>query len=124
MKVVVYQLICHTSLRVAPLPHGSLIDPVTFHPQMQQMLPEDESAAREARLAKEVFLLAEQNERLEDQVRSLSRENRNQIELLRRMKHEHDAEVGSVIKQHQVGGSRDCHVIVMQQTCGSHAAVM
>lgn len=75
--------------------------------QMQQMLPEDESAAREARLAKEVFLLAEQNERLEDQVRSLSRENRNQIELLRRMKHEHDAEVGSVIKQHQLEASRE-----------------
>ena len=81
------------------------------------MLPEEEFAAREARLAKEVFLLGEQNARLEDQVHSLSRENRNQIELLRRMKHEHEAEVGSVIRQHQVRVSR---VIV----CAHHVTVI
>ena len=75
--------------------------------QMQLMLPEEEFAAREVKMAKEVFLLGEQNERLEDQVRNLSKENRVQIDLLRRMKQEYEVEIGSLVKQHQSEAARD-----------------
>ena len=78
-----------------------------IYDEFQEMFPEEEMAARETKLTNEVFFLGEQNERLEDQVRSLTRENRSQIELLRRMKHEHEAEIASLIKQHQSEASRD-----------------
>lgn len=75
--------------------------------EFQEMFQEDEMAARETKLKKEVFMLGEQNERLEEQVRNLTKENRSQIELLRRMKHEHEAEIGSLMKKHQSEASRD-----------------
>lgn len=75
--------------------------------EMQRMLPEDECAMREAKLAKEVFLLGEQNEQLQENVRNLMNENRSQIDLIRRMKHEHEAEIASLIKKNQSDASRD-----------------
>lgn len=75
--------------------------------EMQQMIPEVECATREAKLAREVFMLGEQNEHLEEQVRNLLRENRTQIDLMRRMKHEHEAEIGSLLKKNQMEASRD-----------------
>ena len=70
------------------------------------LLPEEEVMAREGRLTKELFVLGEQNERLEEQVKNLTRENRAQIELLRRMKHEYSMEVESVVKQNKIEASR------------------
>ncbi len=75
--------------------------------EMQRMLPEDECALREAKLAREVFLLGEQNEQLQETVRNLTAENRSQIDLVRRLKHEHEAEIASLIKQSQSEASRD-----------------
>ena len=78
-----------------------------IYSEFQEVFQEDELAARDAKLKNEVFMLGEQNERLEDQVRNLTKENRSQIELLRRMKHEHEAEIGSLMKKHQSEASRD-----------------
>ncbi len=75
--------------------------------EMQKMMPEDECAMREAKLAREVFLLGEQNEQLQEAVRNLSGENRSQIDLIRRMKQEHEAEITSLIKQCHMDASRD-----------------
>ena len=77
-----------------------------YHEEFLHVLPEDEVMARENRLTKELFALGEQNERLEDQVKNLTRENRAQIELLRRMKHEYSMEVESVVKQNKLEASR------------------
>ena len=65
-----------------------------------------EVMAREAGLTKELFVLGEQNQRLEEQVKNLTKENRTQIELLRRMKHEYSMEVESVVKQNKIEASR------------------
>lgn len=77
-----------------------------YNEEFLHVLPEDEVKAREARLTKELFVLGEQNERLEDQVKNLTRENRDQIDLLRRMKQEYAMEVESVVKQNKVEASR------------------
>ena len=77
-----------------------------YSEEFLHVLPEEEVVAREARLTKELFVLGEQNERLEEQVRHLTRENRNQIDLLRRMKHEYSLEVESVVKQNKIEASR------------------
>lgn len=77
-----------------------------YHEEFLHVLPEDEVMAREARLTKELFVLTEQNEQLEEQVKNLTRENRAQIELLRRMKHEYSMEVESVVKQNKIEASR------------------
>ena len=86
-----------------------------YSEELLHVLPEEEVVARETRLTKELFVLGEQNERLEDEVKSLTRQNRAQIELLRRMKHEYSMEVESVVKQNKieasrlVGGAREIH---------------
>lgn len=77
-----------------------------YSEEFLHVVPEEEVMAREARLTKELFVLGEQNERLEEQVKSLTRENRTQIELLRRMKHEYSVEVESVVKQNKIEASR------------------
>ena len=77
-----------------------------YHEEFLHVLPEDEVMAREARLTKELFVLTEQNKQLEEQVKNLTRENRAQIELLRRMKHEYSMEVESVVKQNKIEASR------------------
>lgn len=77
-----------------------------YNQEFLHVVPEEEVMAREARLTKELFVLGEQNERLEEQVKNLTRENRAQIELLRRMKHEYSVEVESVVKQNKIEASR------------------
>ena len=75
--------------------------------ELQDTLPEAEVRAREAKLTKEIFQLGEHSEQLEEQVQLMSRENRAQIDLLRRMKHEHKAEVDSIVKKHQTEAARE-----------------
>ena len=77
-----------------------------YSEEFLHVFPEDEVIARESRLTKELFVLGEQNQRLEEQVKSLTKENRSQIELLRRMKHEYSMEVESVVKQNKIEASR------------------
>lgn len=77
-----------------------------YSEEFLHVFPEDEVIAREARLTKELFVLGEQNQRLEDQVKCLTKENRAQIELLRRMKQEYSMEVESVVKQNKLEASR------------------
>ncbi len=77
-----------------------------YSEEFLHVFPEDEVIARESRLTKELFVLGEQNQRLEEQVKCLTKENRAQIELLRRMKHEYSMEVESVVKQNKTEASR------------------
>ena len=77
-----------------------------YSEEFLHVFPEDEVIARESRLTKELFVLGEQNQQLEEQVKSLTKENRAQIELLRRMKHEYSMEVESVVKQNKIEASR------------------
>ena len=77
-----------------------------YSEEFLHVFPEDEVMAREARLTKELFVLGEQNQRLEEQVKNLTKQNRTQIELLRRRKHEYSMEVENVVKQNKIEASR------------------
>ena len=74
--------------------------------EFQAQYAEDEAQGREAKLTREVFILGEQNESLEEQVRSLSKLNRAQIDQMRRLKLECDTKVEGIIKQQKVEASR------------------
>lgn len=74
--------------------------------EFQAQYSEEEAQSREAKLTREVFILGEQNEALEEQVRNLSKLNRAQIDQMRRLKMEADIKVENVIKQHKVEASR------------------
>jgi len=74
--------------------------------EFQAQYAEEEAQSREAKLTREVFILGEQNEALEEQVRNLSKLNRAQIDQMRRLKLECDTKVESVIKQQKVEASR------------------
>lgn len=74
--------------------------------EFQAQYAEDEAQMREAKLTREVFILGEQNEALEEQVKNLSRLSRAQIDQMRRMKQECDMKVDGIIKQHKTEASR------------------
>ena len=74
--------------------------------EFQAQYSEEEAQSREAKLTREVFILGEQNEALEEQVRNLTKLNRSQIDQMRRLKMESDMKVENVIKQHKVEASR------------------
>ena len=74
--------------------------------EFQAQYAEDEAQGREAKLTREVFILGEQNESLEEQVRSLSKLNHAQIDQMRRLKLECDTKVEGIIKQQKVEASR------------------
>lgn len=67
---------------------------------------EEEAFAREDKLTREVFTLAEQNSTLEEQVRNLSRLNRAQIDQMRRIKQECDGKIEGILRQQKVEASR------------------
>ena len=71
------------------------------------MVPEEECRKREHKITSEMFRLNDLNQQLEEQVRNLTRENRTQIDLIRRMRHEHETELQGVIHQHQAEASRE-----------------
>ena len=77
-----------------------------FGEEAQHMYQQEEVHARESKLAREVFILEEQTEKLEEQVQNLRSENKTKIELLRRMRHQYDNELEGVIKQHQSEAAR------------------
>lgn len=77
-----------------------------FSEETQNMYGRDEVHAREHKLAREVFILEERNNELEEQLHHLRTENKGQIELLRRMRHQYDNELEGVIKQHQSEAAR------------------
>ncbi len=66
----------------------------------------EEALAREDKLTREVFILGEQNDSLEQQIKNLSRLNRAQIDQMRRMKHECESRIDEVIRQHKTEASR------------------
>lgn len=65
-----------------------------------------DAGQKEDKLTRELFMLSQQSSSLEDQVIHLSRENKGQIEQMRRMKHEHDLEIADILRQHQTEASR------------------
>lgn len=67
----------------------------------------DDVLFKEEKLTRELFQLNQQVSSLEDQVYNLSRENKVQIEQMRRMKHEHELEIADILRQHQTEASRD-----------------
>lgn len=67
---------------------------------------EEEAQAREDKLTREVFMLGEQNNVLEEQVKNLSRLNRAQIDQMRRIKQECDLKIENFLRQHKVEASR------------------
>lgn len=75
--------------------------------EMQQMVPEGECRRREHRITSEMFRLNDLNQQLEEQVRNLTRENRTQIDQIRRMRHEHAMELQGIVHQHQAEASRE-----------------
>ena len=76
--------------------------------ELQAKMPDEEAiAARESKLAKEVFSLGEENMKLEEQVQNLMHENRSQIEIMRRMKREQESEVNSLLRQNKSEAARD-----------------
>ena len=80
---------------------------LAFNEAQAQLPNEDELVARETKLAKEVFMLGGENTRLEDQVKSLLQENKSQIELIRRMKKEHELEVENLLRKNKTEAARD-----------------
>lgn len=80
---------------------------IAFNEAQATLPDEDELVARENKLAKEVFCLGGENMRLEDQVRHLMHENRSQIELIRRMKKEHEIEVENLLRKNKTEAARD-----------------
>lgn len=67
---------------------------------------EEEAFAREDKLTREVFMLGEQNNTLEEQVRNLSRLNRAQIDQMRRIKQECDSKIQNIVRQQKIEASR------------------
>ena len=74
--------------------------------QASSSFSEEEAQAREAKLTREVFILGEQNDSLEQRVRDLSRLNRKQIDQMRRMKQECEMKVEAIVRQHKTEASR------------------
>ena len=72
----------------------------------QAQSAEEEAQLREAKLTREVFILGEQNEALEVQLKNLSRLNVVQIDQMRRLKLECDSKVEGIIKKHKTEASR------------------
>lgn len=68
---------------------------------------EEEAFAREDKLTREVFMLGEQNNTLEEQVRNLSRLNRAQIDQMRRIKQECDSKIQNIVRQQKIEASRE-----------------
>lgn len=66
----------------------------------------EEAGMKEGKLTRELFMLSQQNNLLEEQVINLTRENRGQIDQLRRMKNEHNLEIADILRQHQTEASR------------------
>lgn len=79
--------------------------------ELQASFAEEEALARENKLTREVFVLGEQNNALEQQVKNLSRLSRAQIDQMRRIKQECDVKVESVIRQHKIEASRYARII-------------
>lgn len=73
---------------------------------LQSSFAEEEALARENKLTREVFILGEQNNALEQQVKNLSRLNRAQIDQMRRIKQECDVKIDNIIRQHKTEASR------------------
>lgn len=71
----------------------------------------DEVAIKEEKMTRELFQLSQQVSSLEDQVYNLSRENKVQIEQMRRMKHEHELEIADILRQHQTEASRSGNLV-------------
>lgn len=77
--------------------------------ELHASFSEEEAHAREDKLTREVFMLGEQNESLEQQVRNLSRLNRAQIDQMRRVKQECESRIESILRQHKTEASRYIH---------------
>lgn len=74
--------------------------------EFQAQYAEEEAQMREAKLTREVFILGEHNESLEEQVKNLSKLSRTQIDQMRRLKLDCDMKVEAIIRQHKTEASR------------------
>lgn len=68
---------------------------------------EDPSTAREAKLAREVFMRTEECESIKSQVRDLREENRNLLDQLRQATQNHEASLVQLQKQGKVEAARE-----------------
>lgn len=68
---------------------------------------EDPSSAREAKLAREVFMRSEENEQMRDQMRLLKDENKDLLEQNRRMTMKHESEKALMLKQSRSEAARE-----------------
>ena len=68
---------------------------------------EDILTAKITQLTKDIFALNEYNSRLEEQTRLLTQENHDKIELMRRMKKEHEARLEALVKQYKSDAMRE-----------------
>lgn len=74
--------------------------------EFQAHFAEEAAQLREAKLTREIFVLGEQNESLEVQVKNLSRLNHIQIDQMRRVKMECNVTIEGIIKKHKTDASR------------------
>ena len=68
---------------------------------------EDILTAKITQLTKDIFALNEHNSKLEEQTRLLTQENHDKIELMRRMKKEHEARLEALVKQYKSDAMRE-----------------
>ena len=68
---------------------------------------EDPSSAREAKLAREVFMRSEENEQIRDQMRLLKEENKDLLDQIRRLNAKHESEMSSMLKQSKLEAARE-----------------
>jgi len=68
---------------------------------------EDILTARITQLTKDIFALNDHNSKLEEQVKHLTQENHEKIELMRRMKREHESRLENLVKQYKSDAMRE-----------------
>ena len=78
-----------------------------FEDTVASLPSEEEIAHREAKLMNEIFALGDENARLEEKIKHLQKENRSQIDLLRRAKQEQKGELENIVKQNKSDAARD-----------------